>query len=153
MNQASKALLKILLDVKKLKLSEKDFTTQLKALSLKDDQIELLCNFVFSDKSLDDLLISNEYSFRDVEWRLETKISSRFLNSPPLEPKIVLKIHLDHEKSLSHRQILKEFRGEETKKELVVQTDANSLVHIIDQLETAKTSVNVRKAAAAISSS
>lgn len=72
-----------------------------------------------------------------------SQIASRFSHSLPIEPKIVMKIHMDKEKSLKHRLVLSE--ADETGKDLVVQTDANSLLQIIDQLETAKTATSGRK--------
>lgn len=73
------------------------------------------------------------------------QIASRFLHSQPAGPKIVLKFHLDRENSLNHRQILADDTQEESRKELVVQSNANNLLHIIDQLESARTAVSLRK--------
>jgi hypothetical protein len=54
----------------------------------------------------------------------------------PVEPKVAIKLHLDREQSLYHRRILSE--ADDRKEELVLQTDPNNLLNIIDQLEAAK---------------
>lgn len=54
---------------------------------------------------------------------------------------------MDREMSLKHRQILSNATDEKSKKQLVLQTDVNSLVHIIEQLESAKSAISVKKAA------
>jgi hypothetical protein len=65
--------LKLLIDARKLKLSEKDFHAQIKVLTdLKDDQIETL--WKFDENSIDKFITGNDYSFRDLEWRLEAKV-------------------------------------------------------------------------------
>jgi hypothetical protein len=56
-----------------------------------------------------------------------------------------VRFHLDKEKSLKHRLTLSETYRDDSKKEVVVMTDANNLAHIIDQLEQAKTAVNARR--------
>lgn len=72
MNQA---VIKLLIDAKRLKISERDFAVQLKnQTEFKDDSVELLWNFIDSETFLDDLITSNEYKFRDLEWRLESKV-------------------------------------------------------------------------------
>jgi hypothetical protein len=58
-----------------------------------------------------------------------------------------MKIHLDKEKSLKHRQVLAEDSTDETRKDIVLQTDASSLLQIIEQLEAAKTAISGRKVA------
>lgn len=136
-----------------------------KQTGLKDEVVEALWGAHSSESCLDDLITSDEYKFRDLEWRLEAKVrllsmktrscltemyqqvASRFLHSVPPEPKIVMKIHLDRETSLKHRTTLPESSPESSKKELVMETDANSLVHIIDQLESARSAINIKRAA------
>lgn len=162
-SQASQALLKLLIDSRKLRLSEKDFHSQMTTQAgMNDDQIQLLWQFLSNESALDELITSDEYKFRDLEWRLEAKVrdvrtseaftqflcsqvASRFSHSLPPEPKIVMKFHLDREKSFKHRLTLTENELERSKMELVIETDTNSLVHIIDQLESARTAVIIKR--------
>lgn len=53
---------------------------------------------------------------------------------------------MDREISLKHRQIISNATDEKSNKQLVLQTDINSLVHIIAQLESAKSAIRVKKA-------
>lgn len=53
---------------------------------------------------------------------------------------------MDRELSLIHRQTLADPKEKIFQKQLVVQTDINNLVHIIDQLESAKSAIKVKKA-------
>lgn len=74
-SQASEALLKLLIDSRKLKLSEKDFHSQMTTQAgMNDDQIQLLWHFLSNESTLDELITSDEYKFRDLEWRLEAKV-------------------------------------------------------------------------------
>lgn len=178
--KASQALLKLLLDAKKLKLSERDFSNQTRSQTdLSDEVIQLLWSYLSNDSSLEKLLSTDEFRFRDLEWRLEAKVScgseakkeifwnstssslplmtsltfsffqvaSRFLHSQPPNPKVLMKIHLDREKSLHHRIMLSAVDDSEpTTKTLVMQSSPSNLAHIIDQLENIKNSVNVKRA-------
>jgi hypothetical protein len=74
---ASLALVKLLLDARSMKLAEKDFLTQLKTQTeFKDDRIELLGKLLSEANILDELITSDEYRFRDLEWRLEAKVNN-----------------------------------------------------------------------------
>lgn len=72
---AARAILKLLIDTRKLQLSERDFTGQIKLLTeLSEPQLELLWNFYIKEGFINELITSGEYSFRDLEWRLEAKV-------------------------------------------------------------------------------
>lgn len=74
-SQSSQALLKTLIDARKLRLSEKDFHSQMTTQAgMNDDQIQLLWHFLTNESALDELITSDEYKFRDLEWRLEAKV-------------------------------------------------------------------------------
>lgn len=76
-DNASRAVLKLLIDAKKLILQEREFRNHLKLLTeLNEEQRELLSSFYLNEKILDDLITSGEYSFRDLQWRLEAKVSN-----------------------------------------------------------------------------
>ena len=73
LEQAIKALLKLLIDGKKSKLSENEFSSLI-PVSFSDDMKKTLRRFYTTETSIKDLLNSNEYNFRDLEWRLEAKV-------------------------------------------------------------------------------
>lgn len=144
--KAGLALMKLMVDCKRNRLTERDFVNEVTSQTgLPANSIQKLWAFMSKDSSLDDLISTEEYRFRDLEWRLEAKVASRFLHSQPPNPKIALKVHLDKEKSLSHRLVLTDTEADSSKKVLVMQTSPNNLAHIIEQLESAKTAVKVRK--------
>lgn len=138
--------MKLMVDGKRNRLSERDFMTQVTSQTgLPANSIQKLWQFMSKDSNLEHLISTEEYRFRDLEWRLEAKVASRFLHSQPPNPKIALKVHLDKEKSLSHRLVLTDTEVDSSKKVLVMQTSPNNLAHIIEQLESAKTAVKIRK--------
>lgn len=72
---ATRALLKLLIDAKHLRLGEKDFASQTKLLmGINDESVELMWNFLVNEPAIDELITSDEYKFRDLEWRLEAKV-------------------------------------------------------------------------------
>lgn len=76
--KAPRALLKLLLDSKKLRLSEKDFNAQVKQLTgATNDTVDILWRFINEDETLETLVTIDEYKFRDLEWRLEAKVTTR----------------------------------------------------------------------------
>lgn len=78
-DSAALALLKLLLDAKKLRLSERDFVTQITTqTSFREDAIATLWEFLLKEPSLSALLTTDEYRFRDLEWRLEAKVCFNF---------------------------------------------------------------------------
>lgn len=72
---ATRALLKLLIDARRLRLGEKDFSSQAKALiGINDELVEMLWNFLNNEAVVEQLITSDEYKFRDLEWRLEAKV-------------------------------------------------------------------------------
>lgn len=72
---ATQAILKLLLDAKHSNLGEKEFFSQVKSLiNLNEEQIQILWNFLANENVIDQLITSDEYKFRDLEWRLEAKV-------------------------------------------------------------------------------
>lgn len=144
-NEHSKALVKLLIESKQLRLSEKEIYTQFKILTkFSEDQINILSNFI-NESTLDELITSEEYHFRDLEWRVETKIASRFCDSLPIQPKIAIKLHVDKDPALEYRESLPEPLKSQTRKEILLQTNINNLTHIIGKLEAAKNSVSIKR--------
>jgi hypothetical protein len=74
-SQATEALTKLLIDAKKLLLSEKEFSEQLKFIGFSNEHLAPICSFFTSEGSgMEYLNSSDELSFRDLEWRLEAKV-------------------------------------------------------------------------------
>lgn len=72
---ATQAILKLLLDAKHSNLAEREFFSQVKSLiNLNEEQIQILWNFLANENVIDQLITSDEYKFRDLEWRLEAKV-------------------------------------------------------------------------------
>jgi hypothetical protein len=118
------ALLKFLIDSKKLKLSEQEIESQLKEIGFQDDQILVIVNFLRSHQNI---IPCNELRFKDLEWRLETKIASRSShNFDKIEPKIMMRLGLSKSDSS---------KGDT--KDLLMETNATNLVHITHKLEQA----------------
>lgn len=74
-HHAARALLKLLVDAKRLGLSEKDFCAQLQLLTdFKDETIQSIWDFLSKEGRINDYMTSDEYSFRDLEWRVESQV-------------------------------------------------------------------------------
>lgn len=116
------------------------------------EQMSILWQFVSSKRNLVSNILKNygiqEYRFRELDWRLEARIASRSLLSQAI-PIITIKLHLDTETTNENKQTIYgieeklavpnepsvQHRG--NRKEVIVQTDPNNLLYIIDVLEMA----------------
>lgn len=132
----------------KKNVSEDDFA-QIEQTGFTKEQISILWQFVTSKRDfmrnvLDQIDIV-ENRFRDLEWRLECRISSRSLLNQSI-PFITIKFHLDSEKvnenkdPLGNSQSISKIDNNDCsrrsrKKEVIFQTDPNNLVYIINVLE------------------
>ncbi|XP_039430638.1 COMM domain-containing protein 2 [Culex pipiens pallens] len=136
------ALVCLLIDCIKLHITEEDFRS-LGTLSFSPEQIAILWQFVSSKRTLVETVLKqsadNELHFRDLEWRLEAKVASRALHRQAT-PVIAMKLHLDSEVVNEHKEKLDQestVGAGETRKEVLLQTDPTSLVHLIQVLEQA----------------
>lgn len=88
-----------------------------------------------------------DFRFRELDWRLEARIASRSLHKQAI-PIITIKLHLDTEIINENKETIygSEFSSssyanakiaKRRKKEVIVQTDPNNLLYIIDVLEKA----------------
>lgn len=113
------ALVMLQLNAIKKNVSEKDFA-QIEQMGFTKEQISILWQFVTSKRdfmcNVLDRIDVVENRFRDLEWRLECRISSRSLLNQSI-PVITIKFHLD------------------SQKEVIFQTDPNNLIYIINVLE------------------
>lgn len=141
------ALVMLQLNAIKKNVSEEDFS-QIEQMGFTKEQISILWQFVTSKRDfmcnvLDQIDIV-ENRFRDLEWRLECRISSRSLLNQSI-PFITIKFHLDTEKvnenkdPLAHSQSVSKIDNNDNrrrrKKEVIFQTDPNNLIYIINVLE------------------
>lgn len=132
--QSVEIIAQFLVDAVRTKAKETDFNS-LAELGFSEQHISVLKQFVESKAdNISKLLLgkqSSDLRFRDLDWRLEARVASRSLHSQA-EPVITIKLHLDNEATNEKRDVLNT-----TETQVVVQTDPNSLVHIIGQLEQA----------------
>lgn len=136
-------------------MSEEDFA-QIEQTGFAKDQIKILWQFVTNKRDfvlnvLDQISLV-EYRFRDLEWRLEGRVSSRSLMHQSI-PFITIKFHMDSEKVNENKSPL-DIIGQSAaafvpanksdyndslqhsrKKEVIFQIDPNNLLYIINILE------------------
>lgn len=143
------ALVCLLIDSTKLHTTEEEFQT-LRNLNFTEGQIAILWQFVSSKRNLvENILKHSDYSelhFRDLEWRLEAKVASRSMHKQAT-PIIAMKLHLDSEVVNEHKEKLQRtgdagdeaesIKATTTRKEVLLQTDPTSLIHLIQVLEQA----------------
>jgi COMM domain containing 2 len=137
----------LLIDCTRTNINENDFNQLIQTLGLVGgDHQSVLWQFVTSRKSLVETVLhstdASDLHFRDLEWRLEARIASRCLLQQAV-PTITMKFHLDREQINEHKSTIKgtdELGGEvevSSKREVLLQTDPNNLVHMISVLEQA----------------
>lgn len=126
-------------------MSEEDFA-EIERTGFTKEQISVLWQFVTSKgefvRNILDQLSLVEYRFRDLEWRLEGRVSSRSLIQQSI-PLITIKFHLDTETVNENKcplvaridQSSDENAQRSRKKEIIFQTDPNNLLYIINVLE------------------
>lgn len=133
-----------------MQVSEEDFAL-IEQTGFQKELIPVLWQFVTSKRdfvlNVLDRISLVVYRFRDLEWRLEGRVSSRSLMYQSI-PFITIKFHLDSEKVSENKSPLDMF-GQPTsaiadcnnsqqhsrKREVIFQTDPNNLLYIINILE------------------
>lgn len=132
-----------------VQVNEHDFTTEIKT-GFNAEQISILWQFVTSKRDIVSNILKNygvqDFRFRELDWRLEARIASRSLHKQAI-PIITIKLHLDTEIINENKETIYgcEFSSsgandklaKRRKKEVIVQTDPNNLLYIIDVLEKA----------------
>lgn len=114
---------------------------------LSNNQLDILAQFLQKqNETISKLLASNTTSlhFRDLEWRLETRVASRALLQQ-MTPQITVKLHLDHESINENKERLLEEGRESnsnpnndspsTQRQVVMQLDPSCLRSIIHSLD------------------
>ncbi|XP_055639750.1 COMM domain-containing protein 2 [Toxorhynchites rutilus septentrionalis] len=141
------ALVCLLIGCTKLHITEEDFSS-LRTLNFADSQIEILWQFVSSKRNLVENVLrhsnDSELHYRDLEWRVEAIVASRSLLKQAT-PVIAMKLHLDGEIVNEHKEKIGQIDATEesknkvqnNRKEVLLQTDPTSLIHLIQVLEQA----------------
>lgn len=107
-------------------------------MGFNENQIEILWQFIQNKQTaVSKLLASNHHAprFRDLEWRLETIISSRALLKQ-FTPQVSMKLHLDRETHNDHKDKLAKDTAS-TQQQVVMKLDPGSLRGIIERLDEA----------------
>ncbi|XP_055716647.1 COMM domain-containing protein 2 [Phlebotomus papatasi] len=133
-------LISLLIDCSAFNVTETDFE-ELTNLNFTPEQVGILWQFVTNKNQYVRTLLqsrrSQEYRFRDLEWRLEARVASRS-NLAQATPMITMKFHLDRETIDEHKdRIHDDAEGSSSRKQIVVSTDPCNLTHVISTLENA----------------
>lgn len=143
-----------------LQISENEFIEATKSV-FSPEQISIIWQFVTSKRDFMKNLLNqfgvHEFRFRDLEWRLEARISSRCLVTQAI-PFISIKLYLDTEAINEYKSCLAsvdEPRSDKAngatapiarqKKQILFQTDPNNLINIIAILEKALDEAKTRR--------
>lgn len=144
---AVEALIALLIDATKANASDIDLQRLQKEEGYNDSIIEVLTQFVHSKRHFIEGSIKSAniraYRLVNIEWRLEVRIATRSLLSQN-SIRVTMKLFLHTEPKNENRDLLEvgeqqtihpdEWRN---RKDLLLQTDLNSLVYIIQVLENA----------------
>lgn len=123
------------------------------------EQISIIWQFVTSKRDAMKNLLNqfglHEFRFRDLEWRLEARVSSRCLYTQAI-PFISIKLYLDTESINEYKSCLASIDEQTTngtastacarqKKQILFQTDPNNLINMIAILEKALDEAKTRR--------
>lgn len=127
------------INVQWFQISETEFES-VSSLGFNQNQIEILWQFIKNKEENLKTLISadNQLHFRDLEWRLEARISSRALLYQAT-PILTVKLHLDQEILTENREKLNDIPelSKSTQRQVLMHMDPSSLSHAIESLENA----------------
>ncbi|XP_067645941.1 COMM domain-containing protein 2 [Eurosta solidaginis] len=144
---AVEALIALLIDATKANATEIDLQRLTQEEGYSEDIVEVLTQFVHSKRNFVEGSIKSAniraYRLINIEWRLEVRLATRsLLNQNSL--RVTMKLYLHTEPKNENRDLLE--TGEQqpihadekrNRKDIIVQTDLNSLVHMIQVLENA----------------
>ncbi|KAJ6633249.1 COMM domain-containing protein 2 [Pseudolycoriella hygida] len=142
LNSMIKTLVLLLTDVTKSNVNQSEFETSLKMI-LSTKQLSVLWQHVVDNKIfIHNTLRSHNvksYRYRDLSWRIETRISSRCLLHQ-VTPIATVLLTVDSEQINENRTklaLVNDNLFSSTAKTILFQIDPTNLVHIIDILEVA----------------
>ncbi|KAM7362818.1 COMM domain-containing protein 2 [Cochliomyia hominivorax] len=148
---AVEALISLLIEATKAKADESEVKKPLVSAGFKDEEtIDILTQFVTSKRNFIEGSIKTAniraYRLVNIEWRLEVKLASRAVMKQS-QIYVTMKLYLHTEPKNENRDLLEECAGESNleihedekrnRKDLLVQTDLNSLTYMIHSLEEA----------------
>lgn len=148
------ALICLLIDATKANVTDEDFEN-LRKDGFSSDHVSILMQFVTSKRSFVESSIKwatiKAYRLINVEWRLEVKVASRSLMNQATVM-VTMKLNLHTEPKSENRELInfednKVVHDNEAKnrKDVIVQTDINNLLHIVDVLEQAMLEAKSRR--------
>lgn len=143
-----------------MQIGENEFADATKSV-FAPEQLSIIWQFVTSKREFMKKLLNqfgvHEFRFRDMEWRLEARISSRCLFTQAI-PFISIKLYLDTEAINEYKNCLTSIDDAKCnavngvpppiarqKKQILFQTDPNNLVNIIAILEKALDEAKTRR--------
>lgn len=157
---AVEALISLLIDATKAKVDDKAVRKPLSVAGFKDETVDILSQFVTSKRNFIEGSIKTAniraYRLVNMEWRLEVKLASRAVMKQT-EVLVTMKLYLHTEPKNENRDLLDYDNASHTispkihedekrnRRDLVVQTDLNSLTYMIHTLEHALTESRSRR--------
>lgn len=143
-------LLSLLIEATKANVDIESVKKPLVAIGFKDDTVNVLSQFLNSKRNFVEGSIKTAniraYRLVNLEWRLEVRLASRALMKQS-QVFVTMKLYLHTEPKNENRDLLEEPQHSEYKqihederrnrKDLLIQTDINSLKHMILSLEEA----------------
>lgn len=145
---AVEALISILIEATRAKATEGDVKKPLTLADFREDTVEILTQFLTSKRNFIEgsIKTANIRSYRlvNLEWRLEIRLASRTVMKQS-QIVVVMKLYLHTEPKNENRDLLDTADGNSrihederrNRKDILVQTDLNSLTHMIHNLEEA----------------
>ncbi|XP_037939778.1 COMM domain-containing protein 2 [Teleopsis dalmanni] len=145
--QAIESLISLLIDATKANASESDMNF-LQDVGFSEEAVDILSQFVTSKRGFIEGSIKSAniraYRLVHLEWRLEVRVASRSLLRQS-NIFVTMKFYLHTEPKNENRDLLEKSKHKilthaderRNRKDLLVQTDLSSLVHIIHTLEDA----------------
>lgn len=145
--QAVEALIALLINATKSNASEFDLQRLQQEEGYSNDVMEVLTQFVSSKRHFVEGSIKSAniraYRLVNIEWRLEVRLATRSLLQQS-NIRVTMKLYLHTEPKNENRDLLEDGGGQSihsderrNRKDLLVQTDLSSLVHMIQVLENA----------------
>ncbi|XP_018803703.1 PREDICTED: COMM domain-containing protein 2 [Bactrocera latifrons] len=144
--KAVEALIALLISATKGNASESDLQSLQQEEGYSNDVMQVLSQFVSSKRHFIEGSIKSAniraYRLVNIEWRLEVRLATRSLLRQS-SIRVTMKLYLHTEPKNENRDLLEDgdqaIHSDErrNRKDLLVQTDLSSLVHMIQVLETA----------------
>lgn len=146
---AVEALISLLIEATKAKADENEVRKPLALAGFEEETVDILTQFVTSKRNFIEGSIKTAniraYRLVNIEWRLEVKLASRAVMKQS-QVVVTMKLYLHTEPKNENRDLLEDINDsnaeihedeKRNRKDLLVQTDLNTLTHMIHSLEEA----------------